>query len=181
MNCLLILSLITVGAVSSPANLAKNVSPAFDAEADVMFFLYTRANPDTPQELKLRDMSTVVGSHYSVNRPTRVLIHGFQTDGNTEVVIEIKDSYLRSYDVNVIVLDWGAGANTINYITARNRVNQVGVVLAIFCDFLHEHNVLDFSRLYFIGGSLGAHLAGMAGKSLRRGRVNTIHGMVGWT
>lgn len=138
-----------------------------------MFFLYTGVNPDTPQELKREDMSSVVASHYSAN--------SFQTDGIVEVVIEIKDSYLRTYDVNVIVLNWSARANTINFITARNRVNQVGSVLAIFCDFLHENNTLDFIRLYFIGGSLGAHVAGMAGKRMRRGRVNTIHGMVGWT
>lgn len=68
--------------------------------------------------------------------------------------------------------------NTINYITARNRVNEVGPVLAAFCDFLFDHGVLDFNRVYFIGGSLGAHVAGMAGKALTRGRVNTIHGMV---
>lgn len=35
-------------------------------------------------------------------------------------------AYLRHGDYNVVVADWGLGAQTINYITARNRVGGVG-------------------------------------------------------
>jgi pancreatic triacylglycerol lipase len=64
----------------------------------------------------------------------------------------------------------------INYVTARNRVGAVGAVVAEFADFLHDNNYLDFARTTFIGSSLGAHIVGMAGKSVRRGRVRTIIG-----
>lgn len=69
------------------------------------------------------------------------------------------------------------GAGTINYISARNRVFEVGPLLAQHLDFLHENNALDFSTLYVTGHSLGAHIAGIAGKNVRRGRINTIIGM----
>jgi hypothetical protein len=48
-----------------------------------------------------------------------------------------------------------AGAGTINYISARNRVFEVGPLLAQYLDFLHENNALDFSRLLVTGHSLG--------------------------
>lgn len=44
-------------------------------------------------------------------------------------------------------------------------------------DFLHENQALDFSRLLVTGHSLGAHVAGIAGKNVVRGRINTIIGM----
>ena len=52
-------------------------------------------------------------------------------------------------------VDWSAGAGTINYISARNRVFEVGPLLARYLDFLHENNALDFSRLLVTGHSLG--------------------------
>jgi pancreatic triacylglycerol lipase len=69
------------------------------------------------------------------------------------------------------------GANTINFVAARQRVNEVGPIVAEFLDFLHENNELDFSRLYVIGYSLGAHTSGIAAKNVRRGRINTIAGL----
>lgn len=50
------------------------------------------------------------------------------------------------------------GAGTINYISARNRVNEVGPLLAQQLDFLHEQSALDFSRLILAGHSLGGKL-----------------------
>jgi acetyl esterase/lipase len=53
----------------------------------------------------------------------------------------------------------------------------VGPLLAQQLDFLHENDELDFSRLLVTGHSLGAHISGIAGKNVRRGRINTIIGM----
>lgn len=75
------------------------------------------------------------------------------------------------------LVDWSAGAGTINYVAARNRVVHVGILLARFLDFLHENGSLDFSRLLVAGHSLGAHIAGITGKNVLRGRINTIIGM----
>lgn len=76
------------------------------------------------------------------------------------------------------MVDWGIGANTINYISSRNQVNNVGAVLAELLDNLHDAGYLiDFSRLALIGHSLGAHIAGAAGKRVQRGRINTIVGL----
>lgn len=69
--------------------------------------------------------------------------------------IIITAAYLRSYDLNVVVVDWGVGANTINYISARNQVGPVGNLIGQFLDNLHAANLVDFSRVALIGHSLG--------------------------
>ena len=50
-------------------------------------------------------------------------------------------------------------------------------IKARFIDFLHLNGFVDFNRLLITGHSLGAHVAGIAGKRVTRGRINTIIGM----
>ena len=69
------------------------------------------------------------------------------------------------------------GANTINYISARNRVNEVGAILAEFLDMANTNNEMNFARVSLVGHSLGAHIAGIAAKNVRSGRINTIIGI----
>lgn len=85
-------------------------------------------------------------------------------------------------DFNFIFLDWSAGSTTANYITARNRVSETGAFLGTFIDWLHENNLVDLNQVTIVGFSLGAHVAGMAGKNVRRGKINTIFGLdpAGW-
>lgn len=85
-------------------------------------------------------------------------------------------AYLQKGDFNVISLDWSAGADTPNYFKSRSLVPPVGQFLAQFIDFLEENTATKTSEMYLIGHSLGAHIAGIAGKHIK-GRLNTIHGL----
>lgn len=107
----------------------------------------------------------------------RFLIHGFQEDDQADINLETSRELLDFYDFNIIFVDWSLGSSTINYIAARNRINFVGPLVAQYLDFLHENGALDFNRLTIIGFSLGAHIAGLTGKNVRRGRINTIIGL----
>lgn len=64
------------------------------------------------------------------------------------------------HDINLFIVDWGAGANTFNYIMARRRVEAVGRYMAQFIDFLYREGGLDLSTTHLIGHSLGAHASG---------------------
>jgi pancreatic triacylglycerol lipase len=86
-------------------------------------------------------------------------------------------SYMAVGDFNFIAMDWTAGSNILNYITARNRVPEAGVALARFLDFLNSAGGMNFNTLSVIGHSLGAHVAGMCGKSVLNGRIQTIVGL----
>lgn len=65
------------------------------------------------------------------------------------------------HDVNLIVVNWRAGADTVNYIGARRRVEPVGRYIAQFIDFLHRNAGLNMKTTTLIGHSLGAHVSGM--------------------
>lgn len=101
----------------------------FEAGTDVYFSLFTRSNPTTGHPLWRNDAGVSVGqSHFNAEHGTRVIIHGWNTDGNALVNSLVREAYLAKGDFNVIVVDWGLGANTINFISAKNRVPSVGAV-----------------------------------------------------
>lgn len=107
---------------------AEDIAPLFNANTDTFFVLFTRRNPLAGQIISF-DAAGVRNSNFDPSRPTRFIVHGWNNNGGSDVNIQIRDAYLRAGEFNVIVVDWGAGAQTINYISARNRVNEVGPLL----------------------------------------------------
>lgn len=77
-------------------------------------------------------------------------------------------------NVNLIAVNWQAGAVTINYIAARRRVNTVGPVVARFVDFLVRYGHMNLRDVVIIGHSLGAHVAGVCGKHVTAGKLPKI-------
>ena len=81
------------------------------------------------------------------------------------VNVVITRAFLARADHNVVCVDWGAGANCPNYVTARNRVPDVATQVASFIDYLNLNGFLvNFNRINIAGHSLGAHIAGLTGK-----------------
>lgn len=177
MKAVLALFLIQVACVLSTPVEKDSIDPLFDAYRDVRILLHTRQNPTNPQQLLFRNLQSVQNSHYNANRPTRVLIHGFWEDDTSDINTETAAELLRYYDFNVFLIDWSEGSRTINYFAAAGRVPTVGTFTASYLDFLHEHSLLSFNRLSVVGFSLGAHIAGMTGKNVRRGRIQYIVGL----
>ncbi|KAJ6633684.1 Lipase member H [Pseudolycoriella hygida] len=154
----------------------KEVTPSFVAIRDVVFRLFTRSNPTTPQFIQINNHEQLANSNFNVNHQTRFQIHGWNGGGHDGTGAAIRNAYINRGDFNVFTVDWGLGAGTPNYILARNRVNEVGHVLAQFCDFLNIYG-LPFSRIGISGHSLGGQVAGAAGKRTTRGIVETIVGL----
>lgn len=66
------------------------------------------------------------------------------------------------------MVDWSAGAETINYVAARNRVGPVGAVTAQLIQMINRRHPNVHPRdITVVGHSLGAHIAGFVGKNLR--------------
>ncbi|XP_037050695.1 lipase member H-A-like [Bradysia coprophila] len=156
-------------------NVDLAIEPLFNAFSDVVFHLWTRANPNQPQIVTINNNAQLDASHFSMQRQTRFHIHGWGAGGPTWGSV-IRSALLANVDCNYFVVDWGAGSNTINYITARNRVNEVGHVLAQYIDWLNVRG-LPFSAVTIVGSSLGAHVGGAAGKRTTRGRIHAIVGL----
>lgn len=134
-------------------SIEAEVEPAFDAMSDVIFRLFTRQNPTTGQIITF-DMNTVRNSNWNVNNDVRILIHGWNGGGAGSSGMLTRE-FLARDDYNVIAVDWGAGAQTPNYVAARNRVGPTGQAIAVLIDAIHAAQLTTFSRVNVVGHSLG--------------------------
>jgi pimeloyl-ACP methyl ester carboxylesterase len=86
----------------------------------------------------------------------------------------IRNSLLDRADHNVVVVDWGAGAQNPNYVTSRNHVRAVGAAVARMVNALRSAALTAPGRVILIGHSLGGHVAGHAGKLITGPQVAAI-------
>ncbi|XP_037959926.1 phospholipase A1 [Teleopsis dalmanni] len=77
-------------------------------------------------------------------------------------------------DFNVIVVDWSLISSNVNYFGVVDLIEDLGFLLAEFVHFLHMRTGLHYDDVYLIGHSLGAQIAGSAGKQVKPFRFNTI-------
>ncbi|XP_054262803.1 pancreatic triacylglycerol lipase-like [Macrosteles quadrilineatus] len=196
---------------------------------DVHFHLYTRKNPEEPEELFLpqeqpldnvtdntnipkpvleeelkteipynkREIeneedyyeddefeplnpakSSIQSKWFNVFSETKVLIHGYLQDYQTDVMVSMKDAYLSRGPYNVVVVDWSVlvGESSCYPIVASRGLQQVGGLLAQLLDHLVYAGVSP-SNIHIVGFSLGAHVAGHAGTFLGHGLVSRITGL----
>ncbi|XP_020713195.1 inactive pancreatic lipase-related protein 1 [Ceratitis capitata] len=80
-------------------------------------------------------------------------------------------------DFNVIVCDWSVIASNVNYYSVVDMVEDLGRLLVDFTNFLHLRTGLNYNDVYLIGHSLGAQIAGSAGKQAFPHRFNTIYAL----
>lgn len=143
---------ITAAANANPVeNEFESIDPRFDAYRDVRLLLSTRENRAVPQQLQFRNLVSVQQSQFRANRPTRILVHGWLEDDESEIGVDTSRELLEYYDFNVIFVDWSEGSRTINYIGAANRVPTVGQFIASYLDFLHENGLIQWNRVGLVG------------------------------
>uniref|UniRef100_A0A182N4I5 Glucose-methanol-choline oxidoreductase N-terminal domain-containing protein n=1 Tax=Anopheles dirus TaxID=7168 RepID=A0A182N4I5_9DIPT len=143
---------------------------------DVELLLYTQQDHGS-HRLEVEKEDTLVGSSFRSDRPTKVIVHGWESDKDSEIVTSIRKAYLRHWDCNVIAVDWSSCAVTFDYIESVRCVPVVGEIVAQLLDTLHTRLGLDMGSVYLIGHSLGAHVAGLAGKKVKSGKVHTIYAL----
>ena len=79
---------------------------------------------------------------------------------------QLKNELLRLGDFNVITVYWTKGAGR-NYFQAAGNTRLVGAQIAYLIQRLHKDLRLCYSKVHLIGFSLGAQVAGFAGRRLR--------------
>ncbi|XP_055859355.1 phospholipase A1 VesT1.02-like [Episyrphus balteatus] len=140
----------------------------------VEFYLYTRNNPDEPDQLLLDDVDSLKNSNFNKKHPTRFIIHGWQNDYKSDVNTITRDALLTTGDYNVISVNWSNKANKLNYATSAKYVPDVGKIVAQMIDFLVTKGKMSMKTLNVFGHSLGAHAAGYAGKHVTEGEIPII-------
>jgi len=126
------------------------VEPFFNPDTETRFLLFTRSNPTASQVLTF-NAAQIRQTNFNQNDGVRFLIHGFNSGPGGSINTAPTAAYLQRGAFNVIVVDWSVGANTLNYITARNRVPLVATVVARFIDFLVSNGLTAMSRVTIAG------------------------------
>lgn len=152
----------------------EDTEPMFTPATDVIFTVFTNLNPTVGQRIFLNNAASLASSNFNAAHPTRFLIHGWNQNGAAGFNTQTRNRFLARGNFNVIVVDWGAGAQTANYVLAAGRVGPTGTVCSNFVDFVNLHSGAPFGSISVIGFSLGAHVAGHCGKRVTRGRLASV-------
>ncbi|XP_066246354.1 pancreatic triacylglycerol lipase-like [Euwallacea similis] len=135
---------------------------------DTKFYLFTRKNASLAELLHYGDEGkSLRESTFNVFKPLKVLIHGYTSNWNEKGALMVKDSYLKLYDCNVVLVDWKLGARGPHYTSAAANTELVGRELGILLVTMVESG-LNPKNIHLIGFSLGAHVAGTASETLKQ-------------
>ncbi|XP_073957532.1 pancreatic triacylglycerol lipase-like [Choristoneura fumiferana] len=130
--------------------------------ANNQYWLFTRQNPG--KIIVHGNANTIWNSNYNANRQLKVVVHGWNSNGNSGINPLITSAFLAVVDANVIVVDWRALANS-NNATATNGVPGVGQFLGNFLVRLINTAGGNWNNVHLVGFSLGAHIVGSAGRT----------------
>ncbi|XP_069837858.1 pancreatic lipase-related protein 2-like [Dendropsophus ebraccatus] len=138
------------------------------------FLLFTRKNPDFFHEISALNVSTISSTKFCAKKKSLFIIHGFLESGEDKWLVDMCQTLLEVSDVNCFSVDWQGGSKA-RYTQAVNNVRVVGAEIAYFITYLLDHFKYPLSNIHLIGHSLGAHVAGEAGK--RRPGIARISGL----
>lgn len=122
-----------------------------------------------------KDEEVFQNSFYDVSKPTKFIIHGWLSSGSSDTCITIKDSYLKHFDYNVIVVDWSEIAGNYLYPIPMAYTKPVGIFYAALVDFVIDLGT-DPKQIHLIGHSLGAHISGFTGGFVKKAKIGRVTG-----
>uniref|UniRef100_A0A3B4ASK1 Lipoprotein lipase n=1 Tax=Periophthalmus magnuspinnatus TaxID=409849 RepID=A0A3B4ASK1_9GOBI len=120
---------------------------------------------------------TIKECEFNNETQTFIIIHGWTVTGMYEswVAKLVTALYEREPSANVIVVDWLNRANQ-HYPTSAAYTKLVGRDVAKFVTWLQNELQLPWDKIYLLGYSLGAHVAGIAG-ALSDNKISRITGL----
>ncbi|XP_004521939.1 phospholipase A1 2 [Ceratitis capitata] len=153
----------------------SHLNPFGMSQANMNFYLFKQEFPECGRELRLSDKrEELLRAGYNPRQPTRIIIHGWMSQSRGSFNRDVKNAYLKRGDYNVIVVDWSASATNVNYFAVVKMIEGFGAQVARFTQHLQRTVNANFDDIYLIGHSLGAQIAGAAGKLIKPARYNTI-------
>ncbi|CAL1528108.1 unnamed protein product [Lymnaea stagnalis] len=137
------------------------------AEINVAFNLFTRAHRNSATRIRSGD-ANIRSSPYNGAKKTVFVAHGFTDFGSAPWCLGMKNALLDAEDLNVILVDWQAGAKGPNYYQAVANTRVVGAMIGRLIQDFHTVANANFGNFHLIGHSLGAQIMGYAGKEIFR-------------
>ncbi|XP_050741107.1 phospholipase A1 2 isoform X1 [Drosophila biarmipes] len=170
-------------------NFFTHLIPFTSSRDKMQFILFKRDFADCGKELLIGDVENLKKSGFNASHQTRIVIHGWMSQSKGSHIRKVKNAYLslthpgingepaRYEDFNVIVCDWSKTSTNINYYEVAKTVEDMGALLAELVRYLHQEADMHYDDVYVIGHSLGAQIAGSAGKQIMPHRFNTIYAL----
>ncbi|XP_057670438.1 lipase member H-A-like [Diorhabda carinulata] len=146
-------------------------------DPDVTFFLFTKENPEYPVPILVgssRLVSNLNSTLFDATKPTKIIIHGYNSNMNISALVEIRNEYLRTKDFNIFTVDWSPLNQSPCYLGAVINIRHVGTCTAQLVERLLE---LGNTDIHVLGFSLGAHVTNYMAIALRPYRVPRITGL----
>lgn len=144
-------------------------------DQEVSFFLFTRQNYRLAQQIFVNNTgSNLDDTHFNSELPTKIIVHGYNSDMDLDSLVDIRSEYLKKGSSNLIAVDWRRLAAGPCYPVAVHNVPHVGECLAQLIDRLRDVGAKD---IHLIGFSLGAHVPAFAANHLRPYKLPRITGL----
>ncbi|TMW49842.1 hypothetical protein DOY81_005082 [Sarcophaga bullata] len=144
---------------------------------DITFYLYTRKNPDDRQYLYIDsnlDDSNLTKSYYDSKHPSKIIIHGYNSDMFLHPLQMMKMEYLAKGDYNLFYVDWSKLAPGPCYMSAVHNTKHTGACVAQLVERILDMGSTD---IHVIGFSLGAQLSNYIAKNLGTFQLPRITGL----
>ncbi|KAK7504091.1 hypothetical protein BaRGS_00004823, partial [Batillaria attramentaria] len=155
-------------------------------QLQVRYLLNTRAARNVELDLDLPEQR--LREMFDVTRETKVVVHGYLDQGNhtfndrelginvfwtqADVTVTIPHRFAETDDMNVLIVDWGPGAASVNYLQVVANTRLVGKMAAAMLRRLMQIGAPSQS-FHLIGHSLGAQIAGYIGSEISEiGRIS---------
>ncbi|KAJ3643482.1 hypothetical protein Zmor_026191 [Zophobas morio] len=136
----------------------------------VSFTLYTRQHPNGTL---IEDSIQTYDKIFDKTKPTKFVTHGWMSTGTSDTCIDIKNGFLKKYDANVIIMDWGDIAGNVVYPIPMSASSSVGEYYSQFLNEIVDYGV-DPQNIHLVGHSLGAHVSGFAARVVKKGKIGRI-------
>ena len=141
--------------------------PMSPSQIDTKFYIYINYNPNEPYNTIdfLNDSYLNYMPYFNKYTKVAFIIHGWNMDIHDPALNSLKNSILKRVKVAILV-DWHEGADGLTYAPQAVNTELVGRQIAVFVDDLITNKNLQAKNVHLIGFSLGAQIAGFAGRWL---------------
>ncbi|XP_037030962.1 lipase member H-like [Bradysia coprophila] len=96
-----------------------------------------------------------------------IFIHGWRRSPDSPNIQTLLNAYLVNGSFNILALDWSETASGIFLDQVAHKIEPLGIAVALFIERWNLQKGIPFSSMHLVGHSLGAHLAGSAGKNIK--------------
>ncbi|XP_073966217.1 pancreatic triacylglycerol lipase-like [Choristoneura fumiferana] len=143
-----------------------NAAARYAPDTQNVYHLFTRANPTVSQPILIGANGVLGSSNFNPSRRTIMILHGWIDNVLGDVTTVLIPAFLEAEDVNVIAVDWSAGASTINYAAAVVNTVTSGEAVARFINWLNQSTGSTPAQFHIAGHSLGGHQSGIIGRNV---------------